>query len=80
MSTYPEHEKMKAVAEHSQEIGRFLDEFLPGEGITLAVVDGDDWMPVRESITSLLAKFYDIDLTKIEKEKQQMLDEIRAGA
>ena len=37
-------------------------------------------MPVTKSIESILAKYFNIDLDKIEKEKQQMLDVMRSRA
>jgi hypothetical protein len=81
---YPEHEKMQAIAEHSQEIGRFLDEFLPSKGIHLCVYSEErysqgEFFPASRPITDLLAEFYEIDLDKIEDEKRAMLDSIRAA-
>lgn len=78
MANYSEHEKMAKVAEHSQEIGRFLDEFLPSKGIHLAEVSTEryrdgEFVSTHQSITSLLAEFYEIDLKKIEQEKRAML-------
>lgn len=39
MANYPEHEKLKAVAEVSQKIGEFLVDFLGSKGIHLARYD-----------------------------------------
>lgn len=34
-------------------------------------------IPIRMSVTQILAKFFDIDADKLEEEKQQMLEECR---
>ena len=83
MSDHPEHEKLAAIKDKSQTIGEFL-EWLPTQGITLCTYyygrkKGDDggYCPAAASTTALLAKFFDIDLDKLESEKQQMLDSLR---
>ncbi len=51
-------------------------------GIDCRLVPSDDGpieLPVRESIEKLLAEYFDIDLKKLEEEKQSMLDECRAA-
>lgn len=75
---YPEHEKMKSVKTQSQAIGEFV-EWLEGEGIFLARYrEGRDYMDtVPERIESLLARHFEIDLKKIDAEKDAMLDEMR---
>lgn len=45
MSDYPEHDKLSAISEQSQEIGRFLDEFLPSKGINLL-----RWIETEEQV------------------------------
>lgn len=35
------------------------------------------WFPVHDPIEKTLAEYFDIDLNKLEKEKRQMLEEIR---
>lgn len=46
------------------------------------IVDGrvqiEEWWPTHRSIQSILAEYFGIDLDKIEAEKRQMLDELRA--
>lgn len=83
MADYPEHDRLAEVAEHSQEIGRFLDEFLPSKGIHLAIysdarIARGELVPAPFTINGLLAEFYDIDLNKIEAEKRAMLASLRA--
>jgi rubrerythrin len=89
-SDYPEHQKLQAVRERSQAIGTFL-EWLLSKGFRLAkwmkVPDEDPWADkgaevdelVQQSIDieKILAEFYEIDLNKLEKEKQAMLEYIR---
>lgn len=46
------------------------------------IVDGrvqiEEWWPAHRSIQSILAEYFEIDLDKIEDEKRQMLEEMRA--
>lgn len=78
---YPELERMRAVGEESRSIGSFLD-WLCEQGITLCEVsesryrDGE-YLPISEGPEALLARYYDIDLEKIETERRRMLDELR---
>lgn len=77
MSDHPEHDKMSAIVAISNSIGGFLD-WLDDNEITLCQVDIEDgYYPIHMSKEKLLAKFFGIDLDKIEKEKQQMLKELR---
>lgn len=80
MSDYPEHDKLVAVKDESQAVG----EFLTTCGYALCEwVEAEDepngYYPVAMSIERILAKHYGIDLGKIEKEKRQMLEALRAG-
>jgi len=70
----PELEKMRGVREESQKIGQFLD-WLRGEG--MQIVDGDD-EPLYLSIEQLLAKYFEIDLEKVEEERRALLAYQRA--
>lgn len=80
---YPEHEKLKKVKHTSQAIGEFL-EWLSTQGLTVcetyrnpdSLRDGE-YFPATSSTNALLARFFEIDLEKIEKEKQAMLEEMR---
>lgn len=78
MSDYPEHEKMKSVHAESQAVGRFI-EWLGEHGIRLCVCQplSDRYHPIAITTTRLLADYLDIDLKKIETERQAMLAEIR---
>ena len=77
----PECDKLHEVAEDSNKIGEFL-EWLQGERqCVIAEYTGNpdlcgqyELFPVKESIVQLLAQFYDIDLEKVEKEKQAILE------
>lgn len=75
-SRYPEHDKLQAVAGKSQVIGEFI-EWLREQGIYLATDDFDKIYPIHQSVETLLASFFEIDLNVIEKEKRQMLDSLR---
>ena len=80
---YPEHEKLKEVQEQSQAIGDFLEN-MEYKGIELA-----EWghyfkgapkslVPIHKSRQTILAEYFGIDLKKLEQEKQQMIEEMRA--
>lgn len=78
MSTaYPEHEKMKPIADKSQVIGEFLEWLGDEKGVYL--VDMSDYR--RDGISQpwlpFLYEFFEIDPVKIEAEKRAMLDEMR---
>lgn len=78
---YSEHEKLKEVSSTSQKIGEFLD-YYRHKGYDLYHYIEDDTgdeilVRSRKSIQELLAEFFEIDLVKLEKEKEQMLEDIR---
>lgn len=86
MTSYPEHEKLAKIADKSQTMGEWV-EWLQGKGYVLAEYGtgepGDDRSPhrlyaVHSNPSELLAEFFDIDRDKIEAEKRQMLEEMRA--
>lgn len=80
MSEYPEHDKLTKVKDQSQLIGEFLD-WLGTQGIHLASYPYDDSEHLWELFQTreeLLAQRFDINLVKLENEKRQMLEEIRA--
>jgi hypothetical protein len=84
---YPEHVKLDKVVKKSQAIGEFLD-WLGTDGVSLcrwreAGPTGDEWVPAEfypsgETIETLLARYFGIDLEVIDAEKRAMLDELRA--
>lgn len=76
---YPEHKKLQRVKDQSQCQGEFL-EWLYSEGYAFCKLDKLDniYIPVHKSVTSLLAEYHGIDEDKLEKEKQQMLETLRA--
>ena len=74
---YLEHEKLQKIQEQSQLCGEFL-EWLSGQGYVLARWGEDDLLySVRAPRDKLLAEFFEIDLDKLEQEKQQLLEEQR---
>ncbi len=91
-TTYPEHEKMKALNGASQTAGEFVD-WMQGQGIVFAeyqtvqrtnILTGkpladmvETLMPKHLNIPALLADFFDIDEAKLEAEKQEMIAGLR---
>ena len=88
---YAEHERVSQVKDKSQAIGEFL-QWLADQGIQLGkyvndeikTYDGDSdsftvthFRPHHERIEDLLARYYNIDLNKLEREKREMLAELR---
>ena len=73
---YPEHEKQSKIIDKSQVVGEFL-EWLEQEGMFVG-----EWSEGERYITDggtnkLLARYFDIDLDKIDDEKRQMIEELR---
>ena len=79
ISKYPECEKMAAVKDKSQVIGEFLEWAGETQGLHMCAnnTNCDRYTLVSMTREVLLAKFFDIDLNKVEKERRQMLDELR---
>lgn len=73
----PELDKLSAVKDQSHIIGAFLDQ-CSHEGVCLAEYEGDDLMPIHRSIEETLAQYFDIDLTKVERERRAILESIRS--
>ena len=82
----PELKKISKVAPDSQKIGEFL-EWLSGQDIVLAkwaesdcICGGEPEMLITISTSreQFLANYFGIDLVKAEKERQALLDDIRA--
>jgi len=86
--SYPEHEKLQEISHLSNAIGQFI-EWLSGHGYQICeYLDMDDeegslgdptqgYFPVYRSITSWLEEYFEIDGAVIEREKRQMLAQIR---
>lgn len=80
-----ETEKLKRITETSQEIGEFLEWLRGTKKVVLAKwvphmgLDWDQLVPLLDEgrTEALLAEYFTIDLSKIEKEKQTLLKEIR---
>lgn len=75
----PELDKQSAaIKDGSVRIGEFLD-WLSERGLTLCRFDErvERWHPAHEGSHNLLAAFYDIDLVKIDAERQAILAAIR---
>lgn len=74
----PEIDKMRDVREKSQLIGNFLS-WLEEEKYSICLWDikHKEYEPTRLRIEQLLAKYFEIDLDKAEKEKCELLEEIR---
>ena len=85
----PEHDKLRAVKDESQGIGAFL-EWLREEGLTvcrfqqlvrhsgeLGDYSPEGYYPTRDGTEKLLARYFEIDLDKLESEKHAMLYGLR---
>jgi hypothetical protein len=78
VSDYPEHDRLRVVAEETQTAGEFV-EWLGGQGYFLAEwpVGWDRAVPCHHSLTELLARWKGIDRDKVEEEKRAMLARLR---
>lgn len=75
---YPECEKLKAVADESQKIGQFLDWLLGERNLELGQYNDNDRLIAQPlNIAKLLAEYFNIDMDKVEKERQEILSSIR---
>lgn len=77
----PELDKMLAVQEKSQIIGKFLEWLdTTTEPITLCFYDPDDdeFYQISQNTEKLLAEFFEIDLNKCEQERQQILADLKS--
>lgn len=75
---YPECEKLAKVSDKSQTIGAFLEWLQGVKEIELAKwSDSDGLYPEHTTIESLLAEYFEIDMNKVEKERQQILEDIQ---
>jgi hypothetical protein len=80
MSDYPEHEKMRLIKDQSQSIGEFLEWLQDKKEVIFAEypeTNSDHLFPLHLPTQKLIAEFFDIDLDKIEDEKDAMLEEQR---
>lgn len=80
---HPEHEKLDKIRHKSQAVGEFLDWLAEEKGVRLCTLQkveefsGRQYWPIRVSNQEIIAEFFDIDLDKLDKEKQEMLDSLR---
>lgn len=71
----PELDKMRSVREQAATLSEFMD-FLDSENITLCDEGRhrDEYTPIYLSNEKLFAKFFEIDLNKVETERRAILD------
>lgn len=77
---YPEHTKLLAIADKSQEIGQFVDWLAEVQGIWVTKSDEDGLVTnvySGSALIPLLAEYFEIDLTKIEAENRRLLEALR---
>jgi hypothetical protein len=74
----PECEKLFKVSPQSQVIGAFL-EHLKENGVKLSEWHRNSLVPIRSSTEDLLAEYFDIDMDKVERERQALLEYLKDG-
>jgi hypothetical protein len=74
-----ECDKMLKVAPDSQKLGYFLD-WLTEQDMAVCTWDSfnEQYVNCHENIENLLARYFGIDLKKVEQEKRALLDVIRS--
>ena len=85
-SKMPELDKILLNKDSSQIIGDFLHWLSDEIGITLCEYDGFDdyadmekYFPYQFTTEKLLAQYFNVDLGTAEKERQSLLDEVKAS-
>lgn len=74
---FPELTKLKSVAWQANEIEEFINWLANEKGVYLADYESSHQLTAtKKPIENLLADFFGIDLTKVETERQQILDSI----
>lgn len=70
----PECEKLVEVSEESNKIGEFLS-WWNQKGAELCYYDEgiEMWLPVGFSVNEQLARYFNIDLDKVEQERRELL-------
>ena len=71
---YPELEKLASVKEQSQELGEFLKWLKRKYDLCTFNERDEAYFPSHESIEGILADYFKIDMTKVEKERNQILE------
>ena len=72
-----ECEKLSAVQDDAAVLTRFVD-WLDSNGMELARWEEDRLVPLSGGYQRLFARFFDIDLDKVEAERRVMLNELRS--
>jgi len=77
---YSEHERLHAVKEQSQRLGEFLD-WLGENGYFVCefAENYGEYAPTSTRIEQILADYFDVDLDAIEREKREMIAELRGN-
>jgi hypothetical protein len=84
MPACPECDKMIEVQDQSNTLSAFVD-WLNENGYTICTLEETDgypkeqFIPHREPYEKLFAKYFNIDLNKVEKERCALLEAIRAN-
>lgn len=78
---YTQHEKLAKVSKESQAVGSFLEWLRDDQGIALCKFDEEreEYYNTHINIQDLLAKYYGINLGKLEEEKRHMLQYMRGA-
>ena len=80
---WPEHEKLARVQDDADTIAEFLEwlersSMFVAEWVKYPEYVDDRGMPIRLNREQLLARYFGVDLDQVEREKREMLQDIRA--
>ena len=93
LDRFPQHKKLDQVQDESQTLGLFLEvlshqytlceyreleKFFDEDG-NLEGYTESGYYPIRKPIERILAEYYEIDYDELMREKDLMLEDIRAG-
>lgn len=80
----PMLDRMRSVAPEGRKIGAFID-WLNENGMQICAMTsdpryGEEMTPIYEPPEKLIARYFEIDLTKVEEERCALLEEMRGAA
>lgn len=77
--SYPEHDKLIALAGQNNTVGEFLDWLEDEKEFILSTTDTHGRLiPVDIRATTLIAEFFEIDEEELEREKMHMINRLRS--
>ncbi len=74
---YPEHDKLKAITAEKEIVQSFIDWLYDETDLDIFEWTKYDHFPTQKSREQIMAEYFGIDLQKLSREKDQILDDWR---